>query len=136
VNDVWVSVRAVRFSNSTDPPGVLRVQGVVLHCQDPVCATYTSLFAGDLGTLAKKQAATLRVEWDPANHRFIFTRDGLSSVGYVYTVPDAARGGFVDVKRLDANLALANCATEPRPTALMDALFDDVYVNESAAPAP
>jgi hypothetical protein len=50
-----------------------------------------------------------------------------------YTVPDTTPPG-IQVKLLDAIHFVPNCTTTPRPMAFIDAMFDDVMVNASAAP--
>ena len=74
----------------------------------------------------------LRVQWDRENHRFIFQRDDDPEVVAPYTVSDTAPAG-ARVKRW-TSISVANCTATPRPVAFIEALFDDVMVNESAAP--
>ena len=75
----------------------------------------------------------LRVQWDRDNHRFIFQRDDDPEVLVRYTVSDSAPPG-IQVKDLAAEHHVPNCTATPRPMAFIEALFDDVMVNESAAP--
>ena len=77
--------------------------------------------------------AKLRVQWDRDNHRFIFQRDDNAEVFAPYTVSDSAPPG-IQVKLLDALHLVPNCTATPRPMAFIEALFDDVMVNASAAP--
>jgi hypothetical protein len=87
----------------------------------------------DLGPVKPGERARLQVQWDRENHRFIFQRDDAAEVFAPYAVSDAAPPSIA-VKLLDAMLFVPSCTAMPRPMAFMDALFDDVMVNESAAP--
>ena len=75
--------------------------------------------------------ATLRVQWDRDNHRFIFQRDDDLEVFAPYTLSDTAapRGRR---KGLRIVYGAATCTTS-RPEAFIEALFGDVFVNEAAA---
>jgi len=76
----------------------------------------------------------LRIQWDQANHRFIFQRDGEPEVFSPYTVSDTAPSGS-QVKFLGTANTVPFCrlqAGRPRPASFIDAFFDDVLVNESA----
>ena len=75
----------------------------------------------------------LRVQWDRDNHRFIFQRDDDPEVLAPYAVSDSDPPG-IQFKNLGAMHFVPNCTATPRPVAFIEALFDDVMVNESAAP--
>jgi hypothetical protein len=131
-NDVVGEIRIRRLSTSIDPPDVLEVMGYVFQCIDQYCSTATVLGSVDFGTVMIGGSATLRVEWDQTNKRFIFQRDAKPEVYVTYTVsdtelPGAPYGGY---KCLELSHVLPNCTTEPRPMAAMRAYFDDVYINE------
>jgi hypothetical protein len=130
-NDVVAGISMFRASDSTDPPDVLRVQSVVLHCARRFCDT--TLHHKDLGPVKRGEMARLRIQWDRDNHRFIFQRDDAPEVVAPYTVSDTGQPSAA-VKRLVVANEVANCTSMPRPVAFIDALFDDVMVNESAAP--
>ena len=83
--------------------------------------------------MKRGEMVRLRVQWDRDNHRFIFQRDDDPEVLAPYTVSDSAPPG-IQVKLLDALHFVPNCTATPRPVAFIEALFDDVMVNESAAP--
>jgi hypothetical protein len=134
VNDVVASIRLVRRSDATDPPDVLRVRSSIFHCANTPCTTGSGLHFQDLGPVKRGEMVKLRVQWDRDNHRFIFQRDDGPEVVAPYTVPDTTPPG-IQVKLLDAIHFVPNCTTTPRPMAFIDALFDDVMVNKSAAPA-
>ena len=132
-NDVAASIRLVRRSDSTDPPDVLRVRCGIFHCANAVCTAGSMLHFQDLGPVKLGEMVRLRVQWDRDNHRFIFQRDDDPEVLVPYTVSDSAPPG-IQVKYLDAHHLVPNCTATPRPMAYIEALFDDVMVNESAAP--
>jgi hypothetical protein len=130
-NDVVAGISMFRAADSTDPPDVLRVQSVVLHCKSRACDT--TLHHKDLGPVKREEMARLRIQWDRDNHRFICQRDDAPEVIAPYTVSDTAQPSAA-VKRLVIANEVANCTPKPRPVAFIEALFDDVLINESAAP--
>jgi hypothetical protein len=132
-NNVAASIRLVRRSDSTDPPDVLRVRSSVDHCANADCTAASTLHFQDLGPVKLGEIVRLRVQWDRDNHRFIFQRDDDPEILAPYTVSDSAPPG-IQVKLLSAVHHVPNCTATPRPVAFIEALFDDVMVNESAAP--
>lgn len=129
VNDVWAGIMIQRRSDSTDPSNTLRVISAVALCTDASCLTSTTLDSTDLGPVTKGQRVKLRIEWDQANHRFIFQKDAEPEVFSPYAVSDTAPPGLNN-KRLDVAHWVANCTATPRPVAFMQALFDDVSIAE------
>jgi hypothetical protein len=134
-HDVVAMIGIGRGSDATDPPDVLRVESLVIHCADVFCTASSTLHFQDLGPVKRAEMARLRVQWDRDNHRFIFQRDDDPEVLAPYTVSDTAPPG-IQVKLLDAIYFVSHCTATPRPVAFVDASFDDVLVNESAAPRP
>jgi hypothetical protein len=132
-NDVVATIGLERQSDSTDPPDVLRVRSGVFHCTNANCTAVSVLHRQDLGPVKLGEMVRLRVQWDRDNHRFIFQRDDDQKVLAPYTVSDSAPPG-IQVKLLEAVHHVPNCTATPRPVAFIEALFDDVMVNESAAP--
>ena len=133
-NDVFAGIAIVRQAPSPDPQKVLRVQAFVSRCADKTCVGGTSLDFQDMGPIKRGKKARLRIEWDQANHRFIFQRDGEPEVFSPYTVSDTAPSGS-QVKFLGTANTVPFCrlqAGRPRPASFIDAFFDDVLVNESA----
>ena len=122
-----------RSSNSTDPPGVLRVVAVVIHCHDVDCSDRTFLSVTPLGTVTTGQWVKLLMQWDQANHQFIFQRGSQTPVIVPYLVSDTAELG-IQSKDLEVVQFVANCTAAPRPVGMVDALFDNVFVNQSAQP--
>jgi hypothetical protein len=134
VTDVVAIIYLGRRSDAAEPPNVLRVRAGVFHCADTPCTDASELFSQDLGAVRRGQMARLRVQWDQGTHRFIFQRDKAKEIGAPYTVSDTDPPG-IPAKLLSATLFVPNCtATTLRPRAFIGAWFDDVMVNESAAP--
>lgn len=134
VNDVRATIFVRHLS--TDPPDVLEVVSAVVRCTDPLClpATAEVIDFDVLGSIEREEEARLQVQWDPANDRFLFQRDDEPTVVSSYAPrPDTASPG-VPVKVLSVVHLVANCTAKPRPGGFMDAFFDDVFVNVSAAP--
>jgi hypothetical protein len=133
VGDVFAVVEVVRLSNSTDPPGVLRVDAVVIQCLDVDCSNRTLLSFTPLGTVTTGQWVRLLMQWDQANHQFIFQRGRQTPVIVPYAVSDTAEPGF-QLKDLEVIQFVANCTAAPRPVGMVDSLFDNVFVNQTAIP--
>ena len=133
-SDVIAGVSVRHRSDSTDPPDVLEIFYFVALCLDPSCIKSPFLGSGVLGTVKTGEWVTLLVQWDKKPHRFIFQRDKEQPVFVTYKGfhDDAAPG--VPVKTLGADHFVANCAKDPRPVGMVDARFDDVFVNKSAQP--
>lgn len=132
VRDVLAAILVERRSDSPDPPEVLRVRSFVFHCGDLDCFSGTTLGADDLGPINRGEKASLRIQWDPGNDRFIFQRDAEPEVFSPYTLSPTAPGPSL-VKRLDVVPSVANCKPPQAQTiASMEVFFDDVFVNASA----
>ncbi|MGH9425888.1 MAG: hypothetical protein ACRD2L_06225 [Terriglobia bacterium] len=129
-NDVIAGVQVQRRSDSTDPPDILEISYFVSHCLDPDCVGISPLGGGVLGTVKTGEWVRLLLQWD--RDRFIFQRDREQPVFVTYTgFSDAAPPG-IQLKTLGADHFIANCAANPRPVGMVDALFDNVFVNQSA----
>ncbi len=133
VDDVFAAMSVARLSSSTDPPNILDVSAVVIHCHNDDCSASTTLGVAPLGKATKGQWVRLLMQWDQANHQFIFQRGKQTPVLVPYSVSDTAEPGF-PLKTLEVVHRVANCTTAPRPVGMGDALFDNVVVNESALP--
>lgn len=133
VNDVGAVIRLRRDSNSADPANVLRVQGTVFQCTTADC-NYGTISLGDvdLGTALIGAPVTLRMEWDQPNKRFNFYRDADPVKRVTYSVSDSLAPGQGS-KSIGTRTTIANCMAG-RTTGFMDAKFDNIYVNASAAP--
>lgn len=135
VGDMLAQVRITRFSNSADAAGVLRVQGIVSQCTSSDCAATTTVGSiVDLGTVNVGTATTVQLQWDAPAKSFLFARDnGAFSGSVVYTQSDTSPPS-VPFKQLSTRLDLPACASAPNVQGSVDASFDNVQVNRSAAP--
>jgi hypothetical protein len=132
--DVIAGVQVQRRSNSLDPPDILEISYFVEHCSDFDCVVTTPLGGGSLGTVKKGEWVRLLLQWDSAQHRFIFQRDTQPQKFVTYQgISDTAAPG-IQLKTLGADNFIANCTSFPRPVGVLDALFDNVFVNQSALP--
>jgi hypothetical protein len=134
VRDMVAFIGIERASHAIDPPDVFRSQSVVFYCANRPCTAGTRLHAHDLGTVKRGETARLRVEWDRIHRQFIFQRDEQPEVFARYAVPSDVVAPATAAKVLNAMQFVPDCTATPRPVAFIEALFDDVMVNESAAP--
>lgn len=128
-NDVYAYLVIERDSLSADPEDTARISAKVRRCIDDNCTHYNTLFWKDLGSIEAGQSATLSLEWDKANHKFVFKRDK-STVVYAYDTkqyPDTFPPMFVS-RALSVVSGVPNCTSGPRPTGFMNASFDKVYI--------
>jgi len=134
---VLAQVVVQRRSNSADPANVFEVGGGVLQCLDPDCINVNPIGVPSgivpLGKVTAGQWVKGLVQWDEANDQFIFQRDNQAQkfVSYNGVVTDTDPPAVPNKGLGVINLA-ANCTSTPRPTASMNALFDNVAVNQSA----
>lgn len=135
-NDVQAYIALVRRGDSQDPPGVFSIEGSILRCTNGDCSTSVIVTTDPptnpitLGTVSVKKKILLRLEWDSANHQFVFRQGKKASpVALTYSPrenhpPFAQNGGF---KRLEVRHALANCTAGPT-RGWARAYFDNFYV--------
>ena len=134
VNDVTAQVRLARLSNSADPAGLLRVEGVVIHCTTADCAAGFAIGnIVDLGTVAIGTATTVQLEWDQGGQSFRFSRDGGRQAGTVGYAESGLNPPGVLFRQLSTRLNVPNCMAGPL-SGFADAKFDNVYVNQTARP--
>jgi hypothetical protein len=136
--DVEVQLRVVRWATSTDPDGVLRVEGRADLCTNSTCTTWTAVAPTvDLGPVSVGQPVDLTLQWDQPNKQFVFSRDlgtpQAATATIPYTQPDTSPPGNL-YKELTVRTDVANCASGPQTTGYIDALFDNVSINKSALP--
>ena len=112
----------------------LRAQSLVYYCANRPCTTGMMLHRQDLGAIKRGETTRLRVQWDRVHEQFIFQRDERPEVFAKYAVSDIVPPS-VPAKLLTSMQLVPDCTAATRPMAYIDALFDDVMVNESAAPA-
>lgn len=133
VQDMVALVGIMGKSGTAGQPDIVQARGVVFQCANRPCTTGTELYRKDLGPVTRGERVRLRLQWDRDTHRFIFQRDDAPEVFAPYAVSDTAPPGIA-VKSLDAMLLVPTCTATPRPMAFIEAWFDDVMVNEAAAP--
>jgi hypothetical protein len=134
VRDMVAFIGIMGMSGATGQPDLVQARAVVFYCANRPCTDGFQLHRRDLGPVQRGEVARLRIQWDRPNQRFIFQRDDAPEVFAPYAVADTAPPSIA-VKLLDALHFVPNCTATPRPMAYIDALFDDVMVNTSAAPA-
>ncbi len=102
-------VQAVRRSNSSDPAGILRVEGRVTRCQNAACSTEQQIVAArDLGvSLAVGDSFKMRLIWDAANNRFLARVNTNADVALPYTAndgqPAVQRSAGIEIRNSTAN---------------------------------
>jgi len=135
IGDALAQIRLTRFSNSADPAGVLRVQGILSICQSTDCVSASTVGnIVDLGTVAVGTPAVVQMQWDRGGKTFIFLRDNGAYAGSVaYTFDDTSPPSS-PFKHLATRVDLPNCQSAPPVSALVDVKFDNVQVNQGALP--
>jgi hypothetical protein len=136
VRDMVAFIGITQMSGAADPPDVFRAESVVFYCANRPCTAGTQLHRQDLGPVKRGEKARLRVQWDRIHRQFIFQRDEQPEVFARYAVPSDVVAPVSPSRWLNAMLFAPDCTAPPRPMVFIDALFDDVMVNESAAPHP
>ena len=134
LHDVWALIGVGRRSNMDVATDVLSALSLVGRCTNVNCKASMWLHSRDLGPVRRGEMTTLRVEWDRDNHRFIFQRDDDLEVFFPYTLSDTAPPSR-QRKGLRITYEAAPCTPPSQPVAFIEASFDDVFVNESAARA-
>lgn len=81
-----------------------------------------------LGFVPFGQTAKLPLKWDQPNHQFIFQLNDDPEVSLAYNLADDYPPS-AQIKTLQVTTTLPNCATTPPGSEMMDAYFDNVYVN-------
>lgn len=131
-NDVIASI-GIQSPPPGTPSGTLVVVASVTHCTNSSCVAPSVLDFESLGTVAIGTGVKLTMQWDQANHKFIFTRGSRTPIEFIYGVPDTSPPGLPS-KNLEVFTNVANCTTTPAPVASISALFDNVNLNQSALP--
>jgi hypothetical protein len=133
VTDMIAYIGISAVPGAVGPRDVFQTGAVVFFCANQLCTSGVALARRDLGPVKRGEIVRLRVQWDRDNHRFIFQRDDAPEVFATYAASDT-HPPSIAVKMLDAILFVPRCTSTPRPMAFIEAWFDDVMVNESAAP--
>jgi hypothetical protein len=118
--DVEVGLSVVR--DGTDARVPLRVDAHY-GSEDGSANEYQTLGFVPLG-----QTAKLRVKWDQPNHQFIFQLNQDPEVFMGYTIPEMSPPN-IPIKALWVGRGTPDCTTTPLASTMMDAYFDNVYVN-------
>jgi hypothetical protein len=133
VKDRVAVMGIIGVSGATGPPDVFQARAVVFYGANRPCTAGMPLPRRDLRSVNRGETARLRVQWDRDNHRFICQRDDASAVfapsAGSDTDPPASAATWVDARHV-----VPNWTATPRPMACIDAWFDEMMVNESAAP--
>jgi hypothetical protein len=124
--DVLAQIRAQRFSNSTDAPGVLQVSGIVSACTNADCSTTVAIGAVQpLGSVSLGSKLTAQISWDKAGNTFWFQRDQQAALPVAYTDADNVAPS-VSFSNVNIRNEAANCLSGPRVKVGSAALFDNV----------
>jgi hypothetical protein len=126
--DIIATIQSVRDTHFGD-----RIEAVISRCTNGACSTVSTLaFQVFNANWTQGVADTLRLQWDPANDRFIYTVNpgGVNEIITLsYTVPDA-NPAVVNFKQPAVLNSVASCmGPAPRASATMKALFDNVMIN-------
>jgi hypothetical protein len=130
----FFSIDASPTSSNDDVTADIQIEQNVC-CGGPRAVGYvteqngTMLDWQELGPVTLKSTNTLFLQWDQPNHRFIFQLNGGTQVFEPYSVSDTSPP-FYAFKNLKIARAVADCTSTPRPYVLVDADFDNVYVNQ------
>ena len=141
-NDVRARIGLERSGN-TDPANTLHVNARVVLCTNADCTEGTEKDSGDLGALitaagGSSLSTTVSITWSDSTNQLIFQRDAGTPGAVTRTFNYGAAGlsnnspaGFAD-KRFQANVDVQGCSTTPRPSAFIQGLIDDVFINANA----
>jgi hypothetical protein len=123
-----------QIDDSGTPNRRLEVVPRVMECEDYDCNQVTYLVNEPVRTIRRKQSITLGIEWDEAREGFLFQYGRQKNVvSYAGTYDPEFPALSTRLKFLRVQAGMPNCTSQPRPMYMMDASFDNVYVNESAA---
>lgn len=128
IGDIAASIGVGRLS--VDPPGSLSVGASIVRCNDntPSCDDQSTLSSQTLGSVQLGSNNTFSVTWDRDNHQFIFQLNNEAPVPLAYAMSDTFPAGLPE-KDFFVTGNVPHCTTNPRPSASIDALLDNVYVN-------
>jgi hypothetical protein len=129
--DHFGTIQAVRDSDTTDPPGRLRVEAFVSRCSDPACNNSTTVVENDPPeTVQVNTPFTLQVVWDHLNHQFLASVGKNALVAQPYAASDLLPAALPFVNMSVAN-SPANC-TAGATTADATTAVRKVSTNASA----
>lgn len=134
VDDIYAQFRVLGIPNQ---PETLKVYALVQRCLDAGCAAVQDLMKKEVRTIVLNEPVTLRIKWNKVNNTITFFHNKPSEPSqseiFKYTFADDKLAGVAWRKRLDVSIGLGDCTDIPRPSSMIEAVFDNVYVNESAA---
>lgn len=113
--DHLARIRVLRDAASSEPEGVLAVQGFLFRCGDAACIGGTFVFQVNVATVTVGERFTLRLIWDAANHQFIYGVGDLN-IPVVYLPARNARRAFGEGADLRMQSRVANCTSNPTQT--------------------
>lgn len=128
LGDHIAGVHAFRDGSSSNPDGVLNVQGFIVRCTNASCSTNTPVITNTLATtVAVGQTFALRLKWDQPNHQFLFGLDDSSDIALPYAASDTAPANTTFVN-IGLSHTTANC---PAGAVVIDSttLVGTVHVN-------
>jgi hypothetical protein len=109
-------VLAFRDGDSTDPAGILHVEGSIHVCDQADCSTRTRKGTVQLGTVTVGKTFQIRVTWDQPNHQFLFGLDANADMPKKYqatdTAPAVLPSATIDVRHTAANCTAGAIVTE------------------------
>jgi hypothetical protein len=132
INDVQALIGVHRRSTDDEYDDNTTVEAVVRQCTNKTCDAYNIIYNKTFGHLKNGQQTTLSLEWNKAEHKFIFKFNN-KTYNYIYNTkiyPDTFPS-FYSGKRLDSSTQVPNCiltSETPRPSGLMQATFESVYI--------
>jgi hypothetical protein len=117
-NDAEAAIELV--SDGTDASAPLRVQVSFKAADNSLWQT--------IGYVPLGQTARLRLKWDKPNKQFIFQLNRDPVVVMSYIMPDESLP-MIPLKALWVPRGLPHCSAPPLGTVMIEAYFDNVYVN-------
>jgi len=110
------------------------VQGLLSICSNADCSGATTVGnIVDLGTVALGTPTTIGLQWDKPGKTFYFSREGATTGTVAYAQSDSSLPSLM-FRQLSTRVNVPNCFSAPAVSAVVDARFDNVSVNASAAP--
>jgi hypothetical protein len=124
--DILAQIFVGRTSDSTDAPGVLRVEGNVVECTSVDCNSGSIVrHTVPLGTVAVGTPVTARIDWTRSANTFSFRRDGATPVSVSYTDADGTPSSL-PFAHIALRNQVPNCLSGTQVKAGLAAEFDDV----------
>jgi hypothetical protein len=131
-NDVLVQIRIQRSSNSTDKRRVLEVWADVGRCTDAPCigASGDGILPALLGNINLGQWATIEINWDIDNDRFILKLNKEPTIVVDFPSTWAINPVSSPANTLGVANRIASCPADERAMGFIDAEFENLFVKE------